>query len=365
MQQYKRQLILPELGAEGQTKLQQASVLVIGAGGLGCPVLLYLAAAGVGKIGIMDFDTISIDNLHRQVLYNHQDLGKPKATVAAQKLAALNPHIRIEPILQKLDNSNALSLFQDYEVIIDGSDNFPTRYLINDAAVLCDKPLIYGAIYKYEGQVSVFNTIQMDGTRSANYRDLFPTPPEQGSVPSCSEIGVIGVLPGIIGSLQANEAIKLITGMGEPLIEKLYTIDTLTLQSFTIKYKSQESTNITELINYDSFCQAASDPRLKIISPLDLEKLINSEQDLQLIDVRQSIEHDHGHLADIHIPLEKLKTSVTPFDYDKKIVLYCRTGKRSEKALKIMLDLGFSDIAHLQGGLLAYVKQTNSRIKVL
>jgi len=306
-----------------------------------------------------------VDNLHRQVLYSHQDIGKPKAEVAAQKLATLNPHIKISAILQRLDSHNALAIFKNYDLIVDGSDNFPTRYLINDAAVLSKKPLTYGAIYKYEGQVSVFNAHKADGTRSANYRDLFPTPPEKGSVPSCSEIGVIGVLPGIIGSLQANEVIKLITGIGDPLIEKLYTLDTLTLNSFTLKYNSLSSTNIKELIDYETFCDRKIPTKIETISAIDLETIIRGNENIKLIDVRQTIEHQYGNLPSINIPIGELVENLVAYNTDEKIILYCKTGSRSEKAIQIMLEHGYTNIAHLNGGLVEYIKHFNSDINIL
>ena len=364
-QRYHRQLLLPEFGPEGQSKLQRGSVLVIGAGGLGCPILQYLAAAGVGRIGIVDADTISVSNLHRQILYTDQDIGKAKVEVAKQKLLALNPLIQIETHQTRIHRENAMALISKYDIIIDGSDNFPTRYLVNDACVLSHKPLVYGAIYKFEGQVSVFNALQEDGTRSPNYRDLFPVPPAPDSVPSCAEIGVIGVLPGIIGCLQANEAIKLLAKIGDSLVGRLYVIDTLSFNTHILKYKAQIQTSISELIDYDDFCGRPDSTVLDIISPEQLKAHFDAGEEITLIDVRQAFEYEHGHLDAINLPLDKLEAQIQELPKEKDIVLYCRSGQRSAQAYKLMHEAGFSQIKHLEGGLLAYKATIATELQVL
>ena len=251
---YHRHLVLQDFGPENQIKLKQSKVLVVGAGGLGSPVLLYLAAAGVGTIGIVDFDNVDISNLQRQVLFTELDVGKNKAEAAAARLREKNSLVNYHPFPIQITSENALSMIRDYDLIVDGTDNFPTRYLLNDAAVLSDKPLVYGSILKFEGQVSVFNVRNEKGY-SANYRDLFPVPPHPSSVPNCAEAGVLGILPGIIGSLQANESIKLLTGIGEPLINRLLIFDSLSLEQSIIQYQDRNARSaIKTLIDYDEFC---------------------------------------------------------------------------------------------------------------
>ncbi|MBL4654485.1 MAG: molybdopterin-synthase adenylyltransferase MoeB, partial [Bacteroidia bacterium] len=253
--QYQRHIILPEIGKKGQEKLINAKVLVVGAGGLGCPILSYLAAAGIGTIGIIDADVVDATNLHRQVLYGKDDIGKPKVEIAKKKLSQLNPFIQINIYQERLDSSNALKIFQDYDLIADGTDNFPTRYLINDACVISDKPFVFGSIFKFEGQVSVFNFKNKSGKKGPTYRCLFPEPPSPGSVPNCAEIGVMGVLPGIIGSMQANEVIKIFIGIGDVLNGKLLVYDSLTAEVNTLNFdRVEENCDISELIDYEQFC---------------------------------------------------------------------------------------------------------------
>jgi sulfur-carrier protein adenylyltransferase/sulfurtransferase len=252
---YSRHLVLADLGMAGQLKLKQARVLVVGAGGLGSPVLLYLAAAGVGCIGIADHDVLDLSNLQRQVLYSVQDIGEPKALAARRKLEGLNPLISFKTHVSKISSKNALEIIRGYDVVVDGTDNFATRYLLNDACILLDRPLVYGSILKFEGQVAVFNYLKKNGERSTNYRDLFPEPPSPESVPNCEQAGVLGVLPGIIGSMQASEAIKIITGIGQPLADKLLIFDSLSMDQTVINIPDRSSrSRINTLIDYEDFC---------------------------------------------------------------------------------------------------------------
>ncbi|MBP2831504.1 HesA/MoeB/ThiF family protein [Aquimarina sp. U1-2] len=347
---YHRQIILPEIGTEGQEKLTASKVLVIGAGGLGCPILQYLAAAGVGTIGIIDFDRVETSNLHRQILYGQTAVGEHKAIAAQHRLEDLNPEIHTIAYPEKLSTTNALSYFSEYDIIVDGTDNFSTRYLISDACVIANKPLVYGAIFKFEGQVSVFNY-----KNGPTYRCLFPDPPRTGSVPSCAEIGVLGVLPGIIGSLQANEVLKIILGIGEILNGKLLVYDSLTTRFSTFSIQRIES-EVEKVINladqfktmdYDFFCGIKT---IKEVTPEDITSTKNST----LIDVRETSEQPRlKHLNAISIPLRVLSKKLTTLDKDKEIVVFCQSGIRSKKAAALLLDNGFTNVAHLKGGALA------------
>ena len=363
LSRYSRHLIIPEFNIAGQLKLKKARVAVIGAGGLGSPVLLYLAAAGVGTLGIIDFDRVDESNLQRQVLYDRSCLGALKVEAARTRLEKLNPHLRILTYAVRLSSENALDILKSYDIVIDGTDNFPTRYLVNDACLILEKPLVYGSIFQFEGQVSVFNQLKDDGTRSPNYRDLFPTPPPPGMVPSCAEGGVLGVLPGIIGSLQANETLKLITGIGETLQGKLYIFDALGFQGVTLNLKhNPDVAPVTELIDYEMFCGISDtrdeNPNVAEISPSEFQEMRDQGVDFQLIDVRQPYEFEIVHLGGELIPLEKLAEHTQAISRDKKVVVYCRSGKRSADAI-IMLqdDFGFDNLVNLQGGLLAYARE--------
>jgi len=330
--QYNRHLILGEIGIKGQTRLKEAKVLVIGAGGLGCPILQYLAAAGVGTIGVIDNDTIDQSNLQRQILYTHDDIGKPKASVAASKLSKLNPYIQFDVYVEELSRKRALDIFIKYDIIIDGSDNFPTRYLANDASILAGKPLIFGAIFKFEGQVSVFNY-----QNGPSYRCLYPTPPAPGEVPNCSDIGVLGVLPGIIGSLQANEAIKMICGIGEVLSGKLLTYDTLTHRQLLLQFEKTENANITKLEdNYENFCGIKT---IESAPEISLEDVLLKEDAYQLLDVREDWEREAYHIGGLHIPLAELPQRFQEINTYKDIVVYCKTGARSDIAIATLKEL--------------------------
>lgn len=357
-QHYQRHLILPQIGIKGQAKLKNAKVLVIGAGGLSCPMLMYLAAAGVGKIGIMDGDCVDISNLHRQVLYDIESVGKLKVEEAKRKLLLLNPHIEIEiyPFFCKAEN--ALPIFTDYDVVADGSDNFATRYLVNDACVLTQKPLVYGAIHQFEGQVAVFNYKNEKGVFSANYRDIFPTPPPANSVPNCAEAGVLGVLPGIIGSIQALEVIKIVTGIGECLADKLFIFDTLSFSQYTLDIAKDSQNPLTgnnpiqtELIDYEHFCNTYPTPSKPIreISVETFEAWQNAKKPFQLIDVREKNEYLQENIGGISVPLSIFEENIAIFATNTPIVIHCQTGKRSEKAVSILQEkYGFDNVWNLR-----------------
>lgn len=318
---YSRHLLLSEIGIDGQEKIKAAKVLVIGAGGLGCPILQYLTAAGVGTIGIVDGDTVDVSNLQRQILFTIDDIGKSKARCAANRLKQLNPYVKFNIINEFLDKDNAIHLFKQYDIIVDGSDNFQTRYLCNDAAVLTNKPLVFGSIFKFEGQVSVFNY-----NNGPTYRCLYPTPPKQGSVPSCSEIGVLGVLPGIIGSYQANEVIKIICGNGEVLSGKLLTINTLYNQNFVLDFEKNKDLKINKLVDYDIFCG---------IETLETEiALSNINDEYELIDIRTDLERELHNIGGKHINESKIRNNPAILNSSKKIILYCETGNRSKQLIK-------------------------------
>lgn len=341
--QYDRHLILDKIGEEGQLKLKQSKVLVIGAGGLGCPILQYLTAAGVGTIGIIDDDVVDQSNLQRQVLYTIDDIGKYKAETAANRLFKLNPFVQFHVYKEKLTNQNAISLFEKYDVVVDGSDNFATRYLTNDAAVLTQKPLVYGAIFKFEGQVSVFNY-----QGSATYRCLYPTPPKPEESPNCSEIGVIGVLPGIIGSLQANEAIKIICGIGEVLTNKLLMYDTLSMRQMILKFEKTDKAEVIELdSDYEFFCGIKT-----AANEITLEELQNNPSAYNLLDVRENWEREQHHIRGQHIPLGELTQRYDEIDIEKPVVVYCKSGVRSQRAIDF-LEQQFDTIKflNLKGGL--------------
>ncbi len=367
LQRYSRHLLIPEFNVAGQRKLKSARVLVIGAGGLGCPALLYLAAAGVGTIGIVDDDVVDQTNLQRQVLYDVHVLGQPKAQAAQTRLQALNPYVSIERHEVRLTAANAMEVLQDYDVILDGTDNFPTRYLVNDACLLLDKPLVYGSIFQFEGQVSVFNLPDGSGGRGPNYRDLFPTPPPPGMVPSCAEGGVLGVLPGIIGSLQANEVIKIITGIGQTLSGRLHIFDALTFHSVTLNVQpSDPPVVVTALIDYDEFCGIGSQKEVFTgpeISVQELRRWQQEQRDFQLIDVRRGSEYDIANLQGVLIPLDTLREQVSQIDRDRPVVVHCRSGQRSRQAQEILIkEFGHDNIYNLAGGILAYADEIDTSL---
>lgn len=347
-QRYNRQIILPEIGFEGQQKLNDARVLVIGAGGLGCPILQYLVAAGVGNLGIVDADTVSISNLQRQILYTTDDLNKKKVVVAKERLLAINPNVNIEIFPVNLDTENALDLFGKYDIIVDGSDNFATRYLVNDASVMLNKPFVSGSIFKFEGQVSVFNY-----QNGPTYRCLYAEPPTAGSVPNCSEIGVIGTLVGIIGTMQAAEVIKMITGAGEVLSGKLLVFDMLSMRSQIIKFKAiPGNKNIAKLLDYQVICGDFPIENTDTIDKESVEKWLEEEKDFQLIDVRNPHEFERDNIGGINIPLDDLLESIHELDIDKEIVFCCQTGLRSAKAIELLKSAGVEGrFLNLAGGI--------------
>ncbi|MEX2603835.1 MAG: molybdopterin-synthase adenylyltransferase MoeB [Gracilimonas sp.] len=362
---YSRHITLPELGISGQKMLKAKKVLVVGAGGLGVPVLQYLTAAGVGKIGIIDYDRVEIHNLHRQVLFGMHNIGDYKAEAAKLKLEQLNPHIQIEAFTENLTSENALQLFENFDLVIDCTDNFPARYLINDACLILDKPFIYGSIFKFEGQVSVFNLVDKEGNRGPNYRDLYPEPPPPELIPNCAEAGVLGVLPGIIGSMQANEAIKIITDIGEPLSGKLYLFDALTMDTQTISIPKNTTTPIPEkLIDYEEFCgyksiksAPKSDPGINVISYEEITSLAQNKEPIQWVDVREKEEHERINLGGDLIPLGELPDRIGEINREGKVIVYCQSGQRSAEAIQFLQDKhGYKNLINLKGGILSALK---------
>lgn len=365
LQRYSRQILLPGFGEASQQKLKAAKVLVIGAGGLGSPVLLYLSAAGVGNIGIVDFDLVEASNLQRQILFTTEDIGKIKAAIAAERIKSLNPHINVFVFNEYINASNALKIFADYDVVIDGTDNLPTRYLCNDACVLLNKPLIYGAIFQFEGQASVFNELMPDGNRSPNYRDLFPVPPPPEMVPSCAEGGVLGVLPGMIGSIMANETIKVITGIGQTLSGRLLLFDALNFSTHYVKIAKQSAASeIKELIDYEEFCnpKSAKEHVLEIL-PLALKEVMTM-QAIQIIDVREPFEFELSNIGGLNIPLNDMADKVLPEWKSQRLVMVCKSGARSRKAAMQLSALGFTNVASLSGGLLRWRDDVDPAMEV-
>jgi sulfur-carrier protein adenylyltransferase/sulfurtransferase len=362
---YSRHLIIPDLGVDGQKRLKNARVLVIGAGGLGAPALLYLAAAGVGTIGIVDFDVVDESNLQRQIIHGVADVGRSKAQSARDSIVAINPLIEVRLHEFRLAPGNAVDLFKQYDLILDGTDNFATRYLVNDAAVLAGKPYVWGSIYRFEGQVSVFWEDAPNG-QGLNYRDLYPEPPPPGMVPSCAEGGVLGIICASIASVMGTEAIKLITGIGEPLLGRLMIYDALEMTYRTIEIRKDPSTpKITELIDYEDFCGVASDDAAEAatgstITPRELRELLDSGKKLALIDVREPVEWDIVHIDGAQLIPQSMINSgegLAKLPQDRMPVLYCKTGVRSAEALAAVKKAGFSDAVHLQGGIVAWAKQ--------
>jgi sulfur-carrier protein adenylyltransferase/sulfurtransferase len=367
---YSRHLIIPDLGVDGQKRLKNARVLVIGAGGLGAPTLLYLAAAGVGTIGIVDFDIVDESNLQRQIIHGVADVGRSKAQSARDSIAAINPLVEVRLHEFRLEPDNAVELFEQYDLILDGADNFATRYLVNDAAVLAGKPYVWGSIYRFEGQVSVFWEDAPDGPagekRGLNYRDLYPEPPPPGTVPSCAEGGVLGMICASIASVMGTEAIKLITGLGETLLGRLMLYDALEMTYRTIRIRKDPLTpKITELINYEHFCGEVSEDAAdavagSAITPRELRDLLDSGKKLALIDVREQVEWDINHIDGAQLIPQSLISSgegLAQLPQDRVVVLYCKTGVRSAEALAAAKQAGFSDAVHLQGGIVAWAKQ--------
>ena len=364
LQRYSRHLILPEFNIEGQRKLKNAKVLVVGAGGLGCPMLMYLTAAGVGTIGVVDFDVVERSNLQRQVLFTEEDIGMSKAKTAVARLSKQNSDINFNIHNTKLSSDNALEIIKKYDVVADGTDNFPTRYLVNDACVLLNKPNVHGSIFRFEGQVSVFNYTDKNGVQGPQYRDIFPSPPPPGLVPSCAEGGVLGVLPGIIGSMQANEIIKVLTGIGEPLAGKLFIFDALSFEMRTMKIrKNPDLMPITQLIDYEDFCNPSLEQSsVEEILAKELNAVINEDKNIQIIDVREPREYELGNIGGISIPLSDLENRLNEISSNGKTVVVCRSGVRSQKAIQKLQKNGFQNLLNLKGGLVEWVKEVDSSI---
>lgn len=369
LQRYHRHLVLKGFGIDAQVRLQKARVLVVGAGGLGCPALLYLAAAGVGTVGIIDDGVVSLTNLQRQILYSEKDVGRSKVECASHHLLSLNSELKIQPLKMRITSANALNILRDFDLVIDGSDNFPTRYLLNDACVLLDKPLVYGSILEFEGHVSVFNT-KHESSFSANYRDLFPEPPPPQAVPDCSQAGVLGVLPGIIGSLQALEAIKVITGIGEPLSNKLLIFDGLTAEQTVITIANRNARDgIKTLVDYEDFCGISQWKKeslntnqgiMKEVTAQELQELKSSGTDFQLIDVREPYEYDICNLEGELIPMSEIPNNVDKISREKQVVIHCRSGKRSgDMLLWLEKNHGFTNLYNLKGGILAWARDVD------
>jgi molybdopterin/thiamine biosynthesis adenylyltransferase/rhodanese-related sulfurtransferase len=356
---YSRHFVLPNFGSDAQLKLKRASVAVIGAGGLGSPVLLYLAAAGIGSIKIIDHDLVSLSNLQRQILFSMDDLNQPKVEIAAKRISRLNPMVKIAAIQERIESANALTFLEDVDVVIDCTDNFPTRYLLNDACVLLNKPLVYGSVFRYEGQTGVFNYKQ-----GVNYRDLYPTPPEAGQIPNCEEGGVLGVLTGIIGCMQTNEAIKIITGIGEPLAGKVLIFDSETLESTIVRIPDRKSRDtIKTLINYDEFCKVPpkSNKPMKEVTVQELKALMDSKADFQLIDVREPHEFDICNLGWRVNPARRNSTCCRTHLKDKKVIIHCRSGARSGNMVQwLEKNHGFTNLYNLKGGVLAWAKEIDT-----
>ena len=362
---YSRHLIIPDLGVDGQKRLKNARVLVIGAGGLGSPALLYLAAAGVGTIGIVEFDVVDESNLQRQIIHGQSDIGRSKAESARDSILEINPLVEVRLHEFRLEADNAVDLFAQYDLILDGTDNFATRYLVNDAAVLAGKPYIWGSIYRFEGQVSVFWEDAPDGL-GLNYRDLYPEPPPPGMVPSCAEGGVLGILCSSIASVMGTEAIKLITGIGETLLGRLMVYDALDMSYRTIRIRKDPTTpKITGLIDYEAFCGVVSDAAAEAavdstVTPRELRDMLDSGRKIALIDVRETVEWEINHIDGAElVPKSAIDAGdgLAQLPHDRTPVLYCKTGVRSAEALAAVKKAGFSDALHLQGGIVAWAKQ--------
>jgi len=361
---YSRHLLIPEVGLEGQGELKAGSALIVGMGGLGTPAATYLAAAGVGRIGLVDLDVIEKSNLQRQVLYSEQDLGADKVEVAASRLRAVNPNVKVEPHKITLNSTNALALLKDYDVIIDGTDNFPTRYLINDACVLLDKPDIYASILRFDGQASVFYA-----RKGPCYRCLFPEPPPPGAVPSCAESGVLGVLPGIMGSIQAAQAISLLLRTGEPLIGRLLVFNAVdsTFTELRIKKNPEcpicgANPTVRELIDYEQFCGVGRNQQFAAmeVTPRELKVEIERGRHVVLLDVREPFEFNICHLQGAKlVPLGLLTTRLGELDNATEIVVYCHTGKRSARAAEMLTAAGFPRVRNLQGGIKAWAEEVD------
>lgn len=366
LQRYARHLAIPEFGIEAQRKLKAARVLCIGAGGLGSPITMYLAAAGVGRIGLVDADVVEISNLQRQVLFGQDDLGRPKLEAARDRLLGINPHLELQTYAERFTAANAMRIAADYDVIIDGTDNFPTRYLSNDVSVWLKKPNVYGSILRFEGQVGVF----APHLGAPCYRCMSPQPPAPGLVPSCAEGGVLGVLPGLIGTMQALEAIKVITGIGQPLLGKLLHVDTLGLRfrTFTLRRDPEcpvcgENPTITEPIDYEGFCGIKPEPKVKTISVRELHALRQQGDKHFLLDVREPDEYEKARIeGSVLIPLGEVTARAAELPRDLPLYVHCKLGGRSAKAVAALEELGFTNAVNVTGGITAWSDEVDSSV---
>ena len=371
---YSRHLLLPEVGMEGQQKLKAAKVLCVGTGGLGSPMAFYLAAAGIGTLGLVDFDVVDSSNLQRQIIHSTKDVGRLKIDSAAEKLQALNPFMKIVKYNTLLSSANALEIFKDFDVVADGTDNFPTRYLVNDACVLSGKPNVYGSIFRFEGQASIFATKE-----GPCYRCLYPEPPPPGLVPSCAEGGVLGILPGLVGVMQATEVIKLILGQGEPLIGRLLLVDSLNMHFRELKLRKNPDCpvcglhpTVTELIDYEQFCgippaaEAGAASALvngvAQISVTDYKQQVDAGKDFFLLDVREPHEYKIANLGGYLIPLGDIQKRVNELDTSREIVVHCKSGGRSQQAAETLQRLGFKKIQNLAGGINAWSEKVDPSV---
>jgi sulfur-carrier protein adenylyltransferase/sulfurtransferase len=359
---YSRHLIMPEVALDGQKKLKTARVLTIGAGGLGSPLALYLAAAGIGTLGIVDFDVVDESNLQRQIIHGTSDVGRPKMESARDRINDINPNVHVEAYEDALSSENALEIFRDFDVIVDGTDNFPTRYLVNDASVLTGKPNVYGSIFRFEGQASVFWA-----EKGPCYRCLYPEPPPPGLVPSCAEGGVLGILPGAIGTIQATETVKLILGIGEPLIGRLLLYDALSMSFREMKLRKDpncpvcgENPTVTELIDYQEFCgipQAnarAAEDEVPEISVKELKERLDNGEGLSVLDVREPHEYEVANMGARLIPLNELPERLAELDKDAPLAVHCKTGGRSARAVRLLQEAGFQNAFNVEGGITAW-----------
>ena len=367
---YSRHLIMPEVALDGQKKLKAAKVLTVGTGGLGSPLALYLAAAGVGTLGIVDFDVVDESNLQRQILHGTSDVGRPKVESARDRIEDINPNVNVVVHEEALTSENALDIFADYDVIVDGTDNFPTRYLVNDACVLLGKPNVYGSIFRFEGQASVFWAEE-----GPCYRCLYPEPPPPGLVPSCAEGGVLGILPGAIGTIQATETVKLILGIGEPLIGRLMLYDALGMSFREMKLRKDpncpvcgENPTVTELIDYQEFCgipQAAAAEQangVPEISVTELKRKMDAGENINVLDVREPHEYEVANIGVKLVPLGELPQRLAEFDQNENLAIHCKTGGRSAKAVKLLQDAGFQNVYNVKGGITAWSEEIDPSI---
>jgi molybdopterin/thiamine biosynthesis adenylyltransferase/rhodanese-related sulfurtransferase len=367
---YSRHLIMPEVALDGQKKLKSARVLTIGAGGLGSPLALYLAAAGVGTLGIVDFDVVDESNLQRQIIHGTSDVGRPKMESARDQITDINPNVRVETYEEALTSENALDIFRDFDIVVDGTDNFPTRYLVNDACVLLDKPNVYGSIFRFEGQASVFYAKE-----GPCYRCLYPEPPPPGLVPSCAEGGVLGILPGAIGTIQATETVKLILGIGDPLIGRLLLYDALGMRFREMKLRKDpscpvcgENPTVTELIDYQEFCgipeaqaQEAAD-EVPEITVKELKEKLDSGGGISVLDVREPYEYEVANIGARLIPLGELPERLAEIDKDETLAIHCRTGARSARAVRLLQDAGFQEVYNVKGGIAAWSEEIDPSV---